>query len=58
MTTTPNDTPDPTAGIIAGIERMLAESRAIDTKKALEGIKANRNIRRNHRHSVKHRAFR
>lgn len=53
-----NETPDPTAGIIAAVERMLAESRAIDTKRALEGIKANRSIRRNHRHSVKHRAFR
>jgi hypothetical protein len=40
MTTT--DAPDPTAGIIAAVERMLAESRAIDTKKALEGIRADR----------------
>lgn len=56
MTTTPP--PDPTAGLIAAVERMLAESRAIDTKKAMEGITARRLPPKARRHSVFHRAIR
>ncbi len=40
MTSTP--APDPTAGIIAATQRLIDASRAIDTRKALEGIKADR----------------
>jgi hypothetical protein len=36
----------------------IRETQAIDTKRALEGIKSNRTITRNHRHSVRHRAYR
>lgn len=36
----------------------IRETQAIDTKSALEGIRANRTITRNHRHSVRHRAYR
>jgi hypothetical protein len=44
--------------IIAGIERMLAESRSIDTRAALEGITARRLPPRSRRHSVRHKAIR
>lgn len=56
MTTDRND--DPTDSIIAGIERMLAESRAIDTKKALAGITARRLPPKARKHSVFHKSYR
>lgn len=46
-----------TDSMIAGIERMIAESRAIDTRAALQGISPNRDIRRTHTHSRRHRAY-
>jgi hypothetical protein len=52
------DTPDPTAGIIAAVDRMLVESRAIDTKKSLEGIKSRRLPPRPRKHSVSHKSYR
>lgn len=44
--------------IAAAIARRIEFERTIDTRAALEGIRANRSIRRNHRHSVSHRAYR
>lgn len=53
--TTPPPADDP---IRDAVMRLVEQSRAIDPKLALAGIRANRSIRRNHNHSVRHRAYR
>jgi hypothetical protein len=57
MTTSPLESSD-TRAIDAAIMRLIAESRAIDPRAALEGIRARRLPPRSRRHSVAHRAYR
>lgn len=44
--------------IIAATQRLIDASRAIDTKKSLEGIKSRRFPPRNRKHSVSHKSYR
>jgi hypothetical protein len=47
--------PDPRADLM----RRIAETRAIDTRAALEGIRANRTLPiKNRKHSVRHKSYR
>lgn len=55
---TPSPELDLARVIMESTARMIAESRAIDTRKSLEGIKSRRLPPRARKHSVFHKSYR